>query len=87
MFVGRESELRYLNKKYGSKKSEMVVLYGRRRIGKTELSYVSFLGKVLSIHNRDSHLFLSLQKKFSITIIRYTDFQEGVFTDSPVFVL
>lgn len=37
MFVGRESELGYLNKKYSSKKSEMVVLYGRRRIGKTEL--------------------------------------------------
>ena len=37
MFIGRESELGYLNKKYSSNKSEMVVLYGRRRIGKTEL--------------------------------------------------
>jgi hypothetical protein len=37
MFVGRKNELKYLNKKYKSDKSEMVVLYGRRRIGKTEL--------------------------------------------------
>lgn len=37
MFVGREAELEYLNKKYNGTNAEMVVLYGRRRIGKTEL--------------------------------------------------
>lgn len=37
MFIGREMELKLLNKLYRSDKSELFVLYGRRRIGKTEL--------------------------------------------------
>ena len=37
MFIGRQQELEFLNNKYNSKKAEFVVLYGRRRVGKTEL--------------------------------------------------
>lgn len=37
MFVGREKELSLLEQKYGSGKFEFVVIYGRRRVGKTEL--------------------------------------------------
>ena len=37
MFVGRESELALLNKLYTSDKFEFVVMYGRRRVGKTAL--------------------------------------------------
>ena len=37
MFIGREQELRFLEERYKSPKSELIVLYGRRRIGKTEL--------------------------------------------------
>lgn len=37
MFIGRESELKYLNEAYSSQKAEFIVLYGRRRVGKTEL--------------------------------------------------
>ncbi len=37
MFYGRKKELEFLNEKYASKKTEFVVLYGRRRVGKTEL--------------------------------------------------
>lgn len=37
MFIGRETELEYLNDKYFSNHAELIVLYGRRRIGKTEL--------------------------------------------------
>lgn len=37
MFVGRESELQFLEHKYNEKKAgQLIVLYGRRRIGKTE---------------------------------------------------
>ncbi len=36
MFVGRESELRFLEEKYVEKKAQLIVLYGRRRVGKTE---------------------------------------------------
>ena len=37
MFIGRESELGKLNGFYQSKKFEMVIVYGRRRVGKTKL--------------------------------------------------
>lgn len=37
MFVGREKELASLNRLYEEKKFQMVVMYGRRRIGKTTL--------------------------------------------------
>lgn len=37
MFIGRKKELEQLNALYNSKKFEMLVLYGRRRVGKTKL--------------------------------------------------
>ena len=37
MFVGRDNELKKLNKMYDSEKFECVVMYGRRRVGKTTL--------------------------------------------------
>lgn len=37
MFIGRKKELDYLESRFQSDKSELIVLYGRRRIGKTEL--------------------------------------------------
>ena len=36
MFVGRKQELQFLNDKYDSPNGQLVVLYGRRRVGKTE---------------------------------------------------
>ena len=37
MFIGREAELNKLNSMYESEDFQMLVLYGRRRIGKTTL--------------------------------------------------
>ena len=37
MFIGRESELKTLNNLYKSDRFEFVVIYGRRRVGKTAL--------------------------------------------------
>ena len=37
MFIGRTQELQFLNEHYHSPKAEFIVLYGRRRVGKTEL--------------------------------------------------
>ena len=37
MFIGRNVELQQLNDKYNTGKSELVVIYGRRRIGKSSL--------------------------------------------------
>jgi len=36
-FIGRKEELSFLQEKYNSKKAEFVIIYGRRRVGKTEL--------------------------------------------------
>ena len=36
MFIGREKELAFLNERYEEKRGQMIVLYGRRRVGKTE---------------------------------------------------
>ena len=36
MFIGRETELKFLNDKYNTESGQLVVLYGRRRVGKTE---------------------------------------------------
>ncbi|MBW2012004.1 MAG: AAA family ATPase, partial [Deltaproteobacteria bacterium] len=36
-FVNREDELKYLHKEYDQKRSSLVIIYGRRRIGKTTL--------------------------------------------------
>lgn len=36
MFIGRETELAFLQSKYEEKKGQLIVLYGRRRVGKTE---------------------------------------------------
>ena len=37
IFVGRENELKILNRVFLSNRQESVLIYGRRRIGKTEL--------------------------------------------------
>ena len=37
MFVGRESELKALGRLYEKSGFQMVVVYGRRRVGKTSL--------------------------------------------------
>ncbi|MFN8441910.1 MAG: ATP-binding protein [Caldilineaceae bacterium] len=37
MFVNRVRELAFLEKRYASNQAEMMVLYGRRRVGKTEM--------------------------------------------------
>ena len=39
MFIGREQELKFFNDKYNSPGGQLIVLYGRRRIGKTETLY------------------------------------------------
>ena len=36
MFIGREKELAFLEDRYQDKSGQLIVLYGRRRIGKTE---------------------------------------------------
>ena len=37
MFIGREAELKFLNDKYEENGGQLIVLYGRRRVGKPKL--------------------------------------------------
>ena len=37
MFIGRQDELKFLEEKYQSENAQMIVIYGRRRVGKTAL--------------------------------------------------
>ena len=37
-FVDREQEMEFLRKNYDSDRAELIIIYGRRRIGKTELA-------------------------------------------------
>jgi AAA+ ATPase superfamily predicted ATPase len=45
MFVGRETELAHLETLYASGRAELFILYGRRRVGKTELLRAFCAGK------------------------------------------
>ena len=45
MFVGRKSELKTLEALYASGRFECVVIYGRRRVGKTSLIHEFIKGK------------------------------------------
>ena len=45
MFIGRERELKFFEDKYNAPGGQLVVLYGRRRIGKTELLHKFCEGK------------------------------------------
>jgi len=55
-FINRDEELNFLERKYASKEAELIILYGRRRIGKTELIFnfiknkkaIYFLGRLES---------------------------------------
>ena len=37
MFTGRENELTFLDERHASGKAEFITIYGRKRVGKTEL--------------------------------------------------
>ena len=52
MFIGRERELATLNKLYASDKFEFVVIYGRRRVGKTALISQSVSYTHLDVYKR-----------------------------------
>ena len=72
MFIGRERELATLNKLYKSNKFEFVVIYGRRRVGKTAL-----INRF--IENKNAIYFMGVEsnakqnlENFSKSIIEYT---------------
>jgi len=78
VFVGRKEELEFLNEKYDNHKAQMIVLYGRRRIGKTEL-IKKLISERSGIYYLAEQLPEQLQlKKFSEKVIDF--FDEEVIT-------
>ena len=77
MFVGREKELAALDKLYNEENFQMVVIYGRRRIGKTTLIN-EFISKKPAIfftaHEVNDALNLS---RFSEKVYRFFDIPES----------
>lgn len=49
MFVDREADLRFLEKKYRSDNPELITIYGRRRVGKTRLLQEGLMVKLNSL--------------------------------------
>jgi len=49
-FINRKYELNFLNKKYDEDKPQLIIIYGRRRIGKTELIKEFISGKKAVYH-------------------------------------
>lgn len=45
MFIGRQQELKFFEEKYTQNGGQLVVLYGRRRVGKTETLRQFYKGK------------------------------------------
>lgn len=58
LFVDRTEELAFLEEKYKENRAQLIVIYGRRRIGKTELllkfvenkNYIYFLCEKLVLN-------------------------------------
>lgn len=79
MFIGREKELKALNNLYNSGKFEFAVIYGRRRIGKTEL-IKKFIDDKNAIYfmGIESNVKLNLEN-FSKSILEYSS---GISADT-----
>lgn len=68
MIIGREKEKKQLNKILGSKESELLVIYGRRRVGKTYLIREYFSNKkclLMHVTGVDKSPMKTQLKKFS----------------------
>jgi hypothetical protein len=73
-FIDRFSELEYMKRKYKSTEAEFIVLYGRRRIGKTEL-LLNF------IKNKKCLYFLGRLESKNDTIKRFNFLLADTFKD------
>lgn len=72
MFIGREKELSILEDAYGSGRFEFLVLYGRRRIGKTSLL------KEFSRHHK-ALLYSAQEKNDSLNLLDFSKAVQGFF--------
>ena len=72
MFIGREAELSFLENKYAENQGQLIVLYGRRRVGKTETLREFCKGK--------PHIFYSCTQ--STDKVQLSKFSKQIFTEN-----
>ncbi len=75
-FIGRQFELKQLNKLYEEKMGRLLVIYGRRRIGKSELIHQF-------INNKKSLYLEGLEHEKTISQIKNLTFQLSVQLNQP----
>lgn len=75
MFKGRKKELEFLDELYNSEKFEFLVLYGRRRVGKTEL-----LKEFTK--NKKSLFFSAQEKNDSLNLLDFSKCAQNYFEDN-----
>lgn len=79
MFVGRKRELAFLEERFVKGRPELIILYGRRRVGKTELTK-EFLRRKRGIYYLGEKLPERLQlKKLSEKVVEF--FNEDIITE------
>lgn len=71
MFIGRQRELDFLNTAYQSSNAEFIVIYGRRRVGKTELITTFCEGKPNIFYAAKESTDSAQLRSFSETVISY----------------
>ena len=86
VFVGRERELTKLDKMYSSKKQNVALIYGRRRVGKSELikhfiqkynhDAVYYECKQTTELNNVSSLSTLISEKFSLPPLAFSGIEE-----------
>ena len=79
-FINREAELEFLRKKYRSGKAELIIVYGRRRIGKTYLlqRFLSEVGGVYLLAEESE----TILEDFSERLASY--FNDPVLKENPL---
>ena len=87
-FIDRENELNFLEKKYKEATAGFIVVYGRRRVGKTELIRQFFRNK-LHIYFVASKTTISEQLSMFIICIMYFFFElkDCVFNSKEVYLI
>ena len=87
-FVGRKKEFKELDRRYRSKQSELIVVYGRRRVGKTALVREFFGNKfdflVTGIHDGTKEMQLS---NFAMALHEYFGLRNSPKTWLDAFAL
>ena len=81
MFIGRENELKFLNNCYESDNAEFVVLYGRRRVGKTETLSEFCKGKPNVFYSCREYTPEKQLKEFSAALLSFRP-ELKAYTDS-----